>query len=389
MKKEIYSIAAWLLAFAAPFALLTACDDDDDSDDGSSYTTDGGESGTQLANIPAVVDASGVSCFIETIKDDDGGSYTITYDSDNLIESINDWTISYDPFKIIQEETDSYDEYTYTLGNFSFNSDGYITQFTSIQEETYTSSYYEEYYTDKLTTSCSYNSDGHISKLSISFYGYHKETEDGDTWSESSTGSGTVEFTWSGDKCTKVTISTSEDGDYYSGKASGTMTFTYDDTDCKQTLIDSYCYTELFEENLLACLGYFGAHGYLPATASYTYEASGTEYGEKFSWDDTYNFEYEYDIDNGKVYTSIDNYTYSYTEVVDDEEYSDSGKSSLTANYTYVGDSSSKSLSTKSVSLTEQPDETQVSNSNHRPRTLMQKIRERRQSHRNQSQTEE
>ena len=71
------------------FALLTACDDDDDDgNNGSSYTTDSGESGTQLADIAAVYDKSvdGVACFIETINDG-YSTCTITYDSNNLIES--------------------------------------------------------------------------------------------------------------------------------------------------------------------------------------------------------------------------------------------------------------------------------------------------------------
>lgn len=383
MKKNIFQTAAMLMAFAAPFALLTACDDDDDDgDDGSSYTTDGGESGTQLADIAAVYDESGVACFIETINNG-YSTCTITYDSNNLIESVDgfyyDWTITYSPFKIVEVEEDD-DEFTLTFGNFSFNSDGYITKVTSICEESSSySSYSSYYYADKLTNSYSYNSDGHVSSLSVSFYAEEEYTDEDGDYTETQSGTGSAEFTWSGDKCTKVTVSSKSNGDWGTETGSYTITYTYDDdTDCKQTLYDSYCEIGLFEEEVLLCLGYYGAPGYLPATASCICEETDNYYGEKEEWYEEDDYTYSYEIDEGKVYTSKAKVSYSYTDTYDGEvEDEESGSWTDKYYYTYVGDSSSKSLSQKSLSFTEQPEETEVSTQSSRARNPFAKFRDR------------
>ncbi len=294
MKKIVLFTMCTVIAMSMTFI---SCSDDDDE----------GGSGVPDANVSVITTQDGEAVLVKSI----GSNISFNYDDQGRCtyakeSSYTSFDISYDPYMIEYYDSD-WLESSLVL---SFNGSGYVSKYSCefYDEDRYGSIKATE------TASFSYDSDGHITKISLSY----NETED--FYGEIYTGSGSAEqtFTWQGGDMTKVVFSEKEkyDGETYEYKWTSTLDYSDTTNDCYQYVKATA--DEVTDGGSLAVLAYIGYFGkgtaHLP-TAIETVE-------EEDGYTDTYSSTYSYTKNsNGTISTETVNrstYTYTYTSVSSD-----------------------------------------------------------------------
>lgn len=296
MKKLAY----FFLLMGLPCVVFTSCGGDDDDDGGnSSYNADAA-----------------------VLTNDDGDKLLITqvgecyyeYDDDgNLIyfdDGEDEWEVTSNPFRATTSYEGSYYSYDITM-TMSTNGNGYITRVVIENQET--SDYYDEYYSDNVTATISYDGSNQITKISYS--GSGKEVNDGESWTETWSGSHT--YTWSDNgKLTKIVVAESwKDSDGCSGTENDTYDFTYNNNGytnpCRQHTPST---TGGMDEEIFA-LAFIGLLGvgptYLPTYMEDEYDDYDVEEGEVYSGSEEEYYKYGYNSD-GTIYYCAISYGGSY-----------------------------------------------------------------------------
>ncbi len=266
---------------------ICACSDDDASSPSSSSaiirTTDGDR------------------LLLTSIKEGSDNVYKFGYDDEGrctyLYWGWYDYDISYNPYKIVDDEDDDL--------SFTFNGSGYVTKIKSSWSE----KDYDYEYSESVTISISYNGD-YPTKITESYSG--REVEDGDRYTYS--GSATATLTWKDGNMTKMSLTYKEsdsDGDDWSG--TGSYTYKYGDTDNEyrqHTLALNEAYEEIDFTEDLGFIGYFGkGTSNLPTSCEMVWEEDG--YKDTDSFTSSYTKNSDGTIKTEKIYGVT--YTYSYT----------------------------------------------------------------------------
>ncbi len=282
-----------LMAIALPMAFISCSDDDDASSSPSSDSA-------------IITTSDGDQMLLTSIKSGSYNYYRFDYDDEGRCTSVYggcwDYDISYDPYKIVNDEDDDI--------SFSFNGSGYVTKVT--YSWSYKGSGWEE--SGKCTTNISYDGD-HPTKITESYNG--TEIEDGDKYTYS--GSGTATLTWKNGNMTLMSVTWKEsdsDGDNWTGKA--TYTYEYGNTpnECRQhTLALNEAYYEMDFTEDLGFIGYFGkGTSNLPTSYEETWEEEWDD-GDEYNYSSPYSLSYTTNSD-GTIKTEKINsttYTYSYS----------------------------------------------------------------------------
>lgn len=290
---------ATMLAVGMTFV---ACDKDDDESGGGSSATIGQLSdGHGNENLPDGYAISSV-----------GNYYRFTYDEQGKLSQIyaDGEYVDFSTKGITIEDKDGY-------AKISFNSKGLISKCkTSFEgeESNYTYKNSEEY-------SFSYNGNNQLSTISGSYN--ESGTEKGKKYS--SKASGTIKFTYSGKKLTKVVQSSSytdvEDGEKYTGSETCTFTFEYN----KENENIYGQWTPRLADIVLDMNPFFDAAAFVGCLGRATsvlpdviYEVSvEKENGETDTDEDTYSCSYVFNA-NGTLRTA-DGWSYTYTVVGDND----------------------------------------------------------------------
>ncbi len=310
-----------LMAIALPMAFVS-CSDDDDDDALSAPPSDALSAPSEDVSIITTEDGD-----LLLVKSISGGSryntVSFTYDSQGRCTSANcwgEWTsyFSYDPYKMEIEMDDLEDgeEDAYSI-DLSFNGSGYV--YWAKLNDTWK----EEGYSGSETVyySFSYDSDGHLTK--VSFSDSWSEVEDGDRYSGSDNGDMTI--TWESGDITKVVVNDKETEDGYTDESKDTYTYEYGSTQNEYrqyllaTTIGLSDWVTGFAD--LSFIGYLGkGTAHLPTSCKYEYE--GNEDGDTYS--DTYSdtFSYEKNSDGTIKTEKWDGETYNYTYTsLDSDDY--------------------------------------------------------------------
>lgn len=327
----------WAIAlFAMSTCVFVACsDDDDDSSSGSAY---GSETAGQVTGT------DGITYLVASADD-----VYFDYDSDGTLVGIDAaelsdlyFEVSYAPFTITGTYGYSDDEeelnLSQTWSDIAVNSNGYITSMKLTEEETYSDSYYDESGEGSLTLtfSFSYDSDGHLTRVSASGSSSGKETYEGETWSFSGTFSASGSYTWNDNLLTEVsyteTSKEQEGGETYTGTEEGT--FAYDYTEDYPNATYQYtpsllsCTVYIYdEEGVLSGLHYLGYFGKGPVYHPTTYTENVVykdyydgELDEEDDFDESLTMKYDlnangtvgtyYCCDTGSSWWDSSEYTY-------------------------------------------------------------------------------
>ena len=287
-----------MLSLALCLCMFTACSEDDD-DEGSAF---GSETAGQ------VTASDGTTLYITS-----AGDYDFEYEDGYLVafgDGYFDYEVSYNPLTITYTygDSDEDEDYeVYTISNIKLNSSGYITSFSISDVYQHISNNYSDYYDLNGSANFSYNSDGHLLKISVSnsgsvkYINYNYE-EDSESYSYSV--SVTTTNTWDNGLLYKTEYEYSEKESGYSEKLQYTDTYEYDTTYPNVT----YQFTpnnidfvgdigsdfDLLES--LAIIGYLGkGPSYHPTSC----ESEYAEYEDGELWDDgDDSHSYKYDINS-------------------------------------------------------------------------------------------
>ena len=278
--------------------ILTSCSDDDD-DEGSAY---GSETAGQVTT------SEGTTLYITS-----AGDYDFEYEDGYLVafdDGYFDYEVSYNPFTITYtygdpDEDDTYE--VYTISNIKLNSSGYITSLSISGEYQNISTNYSDYDDLNGSANFSYDSDGHLLKVSSSTSGsvkYINYIYEDLTESYSYSVSVTTTNTWDNGLLYKTEYSCTEKESDYSEKVQYTNVYDYD------TSYPNVTYQ--FTPNNLGFVGDLGADfdlleslaiiGYLGKGPSYhptscEHEFVEYELGELCD-DNEYSSSYKYDINS-------------------------------------------------------------------------------------------
>ncbi len=252
---------------------------------------------------------------------------SFTYDSQGRCTSANcwdEWTLlfSYDPYKVVfnDEEEEEDETGSYSLG-FSFNDSGYVHKSTcEYSGEWY--EYGESYsYSGSELCSYSYDSDGHLTKVSVS--DSESGIEDGYKYSESANGDVTI--TWESGDITQVVVNVKEKEGGYTYESKDTYTFEYGSMQNEYQQYVLAIVEEPYEWMTgwgeLAFIGYFGkGTAHLPT--SYKHEYEENDDGDTHSGTNTETFSYEKNSDGTIKTEKWDGETYNYTYTsLDSDDY--------------------------------------------------------------------
>ncbi|MCD8291461.1 MAG: hypothetical protein LUC91_08170, partial [Prevotella sp.] len=268
--KTVKSFMFMALAIALPL-VFTSCSDDDDDDNG------GGSSSSSGVSIITTDD--GDQLLLKKV-----GSYlNFSYDNQGrctniVVENNLDYDISYGPCVISDGDC--------WTANVTLNNAGYMTKFDG--------SYYDkdgQYYEDgTYVMNCSYDSNGHLTKITITSDATEKDSYGTSNYSSSATAT----LTWKNGNLTKVEYNSSdnEDGD----KSTSTYTYTYSYgskankyQQCTTAFIEPFDIEDGFES-----LGYIGFLGKwssdLPSSVDVVEDYESSYYSGHYSTTDTYSF---------------------------------------------------------------------------------------------------
>ncbi len=297
MKKIVLFSACALMALSLTFV---SCSDDDDF----------GEA--PKSGVGVITTDDGDRLLLSGIS----GWLSLSYDSDGNLTYFDGWDVYYNPFEFVNE----YDKYYYSRESlqFSFNDKGYATKAVYKYEENDDG----DTGTGDGTINASYDSDGHLTKMSGSFSEEWKE----DGYNDKFTSTFSVNITWKNGNATEAKVEWSENGseygESYRSSENATYTFSYGNTENKynQYIVAlTFDYDDLSEYFDFGFLGYLGkGPDYLPSKLSIdeVYEDSDGD-------DDSYSYSYTYSYtlnSNGTIKTEKENnytYTYSYTTLSD------------------------------------------------------------------------
>lgn len=304
--KDLFSFAATaaktlcLVAAAATALTLASCSDDDDgSDDGN-------------PNAGLIETASGSTLRLTSV-----GDFDFSYSGGQLVgieEGNTDFTVSYSPFAITADGVVIDGENTtINLSNIRVNSSGYITSMNVKNTVSYSggSESYSESYSGSVK--CSYDDNGHLTKMTGSGSSSWTEIYDGEKDSGSGSYSVALTFSWNGDLLQNISYSDSESDNGWKWSETGTFDFvnstsypntTYQHTPNTSIGVALFVYeTESGILMALAYLGYFGkGPSYHPVGWEYEYEYTETEDGEGYEEEDSESGKFSYSLNsNGSV----------------------------------------------------------------------------------------
>lgn len=305
MRKQNFSKSVLSFMLGLSVLSLSSCGGDDE-----------GGSSSGSATIGQVENTDGEKLLVTS-----AGIYNFYYNDENQLESVYDgnsliYEASYNPFTLTYEYSGSYEEQQ-KISNVSFNGKGYITKL--IYKESYINE--NDDYSDQMTSTVnfSYDSDGHLTKISGSDEGY--EIEDGTKIPFNSSGSYTL--TWKSGRLMKIVCKINEE----EGTTQESLTFDYDDDDLYPNLTHQFsrnCWYNLRSEDYdwMAILGLIGRGGdYLPTSVKYLYIPSGDvdDEEEDYEFDCSYTFNLDGSLRSESIGRST--YRYTYDTLSDDDDY--------------------------------------------------------------------
>ena len=353
-----------MLSLALCLCMFTACSEDDD-DEGSAF---GSETAGQVTT------SEGTTLYITS-----AGYYDFEYEDGYLVafdDGEYDYEVTYNPFTITYTYGDPDEDEDYevcTISNIKLNSSGYITSFSISDVYQHISNSYSDNYDCNGSADFSYDSDGHLLKISVSNSGSvkyinynHEEYSESYSFSVSIT----TTNTWDNGLLykTEYEYSGSEKESGYSEKVQCTDTYEYDTTYPNVTY--------QFTPNNLGFVGDWGNYfellggdfglleplaiiGYLGKGPSYHPTGCESEYAEyedgELCDDGDASYSYKYDINSDGTVS---------------KSYYKSGSKWYSESFTYSLLSSTRA--------TDQIDTDETQPTMHKPRALFRKMLSRR-----------
>lgn len=228
-------------------------------------------------------------------------------------------------------------EDTETFKNFNTNSSGYLTSYDFEYAETWSDGDYDK---GSASVSLSYNSNGQLTKITMSGSDKEYYADDNETYTDS--GTTTTTLTWENNLITQaVSTTTWKDSDGDSGTDTETWVYVYDTEYENTTLQYPYYTNDAFEciyytvpsDEPFLYIGWFGkGPEYLPSSYTYTYkyyeyyDDDDEEYEESGSYNESFSYTFNSDgsihYDGEYYYAYLDDETeksLSFTELSDNE----------------------------------------------------------------------
>lgn len=284
---------AMMLIALSPVAFSSCGGDDDDE----------GESGTPDTKTSVITTEDGDKLLLTN-----NGEFSYSYDAAGRLVGVGgrygdeEFSISYNPFKIIEEDVDG------GSISMSFNGSGYISRVV----ESY--NYSGDDGTEKGTTTANYSYDGSGHLVKISMSGSATETDEDGTYN--SKGTATITLTWSNGNLTKVTSSSSgiDEGDKFSETSEFVYTYGSNENAYNQfthAILDGIDDMECMFD-FLAFVGWYGkGTAYLPTKVAYSYTEAEEGYNDQ-SGSNSYNTSYTLNS-NGTIRSEKADGSYSYS----------------------------------------------------------------------------
>ena len=330
--KNLFSLAAvsakclCLVAALATACSLASCSDDDD--DG------GSDEGNPNAGL--IETTAGTTLLLTSV-----GNIDFDYEDGKLVQIETSYftiTVSYYPFTITV--TYDGDNGTMVFSNISVNGNGYITSANFSEEYSYEGKYDSYSETGSGSVKCSYDGNGHLTKMTCSASGSGKDVEDDETYSYSSSLSASATLSWSGDLLQNVSCSYNasgkEDGDSWEEEDAEEYDYenstSYPNTTYQYTPNTTGGWCDLVIDYdifyALAYLGYFGkGPSYHPVSVEIEGYWKEFEDGEETDDDEVdYSLSYSYSLnsDGSVYYSSVGSsktyFTYSLYGVSDEDD---------------------------------------------------------------------
>ncbi len=294
MKNDVRKrlLLGWAAILCVNCAFMACSDDDDESNSLSSSAR------------PGTIKVGNDRYRIESV-----GGIEFEYSEDGELVAINGNEVSNNPFKIVELEGED-DETIFS--NFSFNGSGYITKYTVTNRYFYSENDKGE---EKENISVSYNKQGQVTKISVSYNGV--EYYDGDKFEEK--GTETFTYTYKDGKLVQISDAGGDTDEAWSC----IYEYEYDNIDNifgQFTHGLTYCLSELSFGEEFAYLGLFGVPSKeLPVRLNYSEKGSYKDEDGNHEYDseDSYDISYSFD-ENGLIeYEIINGSRYGYSYIMD------------------------------------------------------------------------
>ena len=296
MKKEniIWSLLA-MMVLAISASLVACGSDDDDDDNGGS-----GVSGSMSKNVGVIDKETGMR--VSTAA----SYYNYVYNSNGTLEYISSSYSRYEfsGNKVVYVDDDYYgDTQTAYVG---YNSNGYVSTYKSNNSGEEDNG---EKWSESSSASVTYDSQGHVTKIAVSFEEKEYETHGVDY----EKGTITYTFTWSNNLLKKVEmmeVGEEEEGPF---KYEEKMTLSYNN-DANRYLQYAVFADDVFDNSFLEMVSYVGLLGKgpanLPSSLYRDYYEEYYEDGKKQTYSGTSNHNYSYGFTGvGAISYSYDNST--------------------------------------------------------------------------------